>query len=227
MCIRHTGFGGRLQRAVLAQGEDVVDHAGASGHGRARITSGLKVSMLIGTRAQPTARSPESPDAALPRSRPARRPGGWIRRRYQAGPHLLDQLQSMRDRSLGGVVRATIGERIGGDVDDAHDPARSRRRMRPAQSSWGEVSNMGNPAGATRRSLSRGGPRMRAVVPAPIAAWPQALRRARPGSDIRWGCPRHRSGHGHPRVTTASSEIAEARCPSAPPTSRQGLRQWR
>ncbi len=27
------------------------------------------------------------------------------------------------------------------------DRARSRRRMRPAQSSWGEISNMGDPAG--------------------------------------------------------------------------------
>jgi len=35
---------------------------------------------------------------------------------------LLDQLQTVGDGRLGGVERAAIGERVRGDVDDAHDP---------------------------------------------------------------------------------------------------------
>ena len=154
----------------------------------ARITSGLKVSMLIGTRvrSQLLDHRNHPTQLFLDRDRRGARAGGFAADIKQVRT-LLDQLQAMRDRGLGGVVRATIGERIGVTLTMPMTRARSRRRMRPAQSSWGEVSNMGNPAGATRRSLSRGpDPRMRAVVPAPIAAWPQALRRARPGSDIRW-----------------------------------------
>ncbi|KAG0755082.1 hypothetical protein G6F22_020727 [Rhizopus arrhizus] len=75
----------------------------------ARITSGLKVSMLIGT------------VFFLDRYRGSTRAGGFATDVEQIGA-FLDQLQAMCDRSLGGVVRAAVGERVRGDVDDAHDP---------------------------------------------------------------------------------------------------------
>ncbi len=120
---RHPGIGGRVQRALLTQAEDVVDHAGAGLHGRSHHLrlEGVDADRHGGAGRKLFDHRQHALQFFFHRHRRGTRAARLATDIEQVGA-LLHQLQAVGHGRVGAVVRATIGERIRGDIDDAHDP---------------------------------------------------------------------------------------------------------
>ena len=113
--------GGGIERAFAAQAVDIVDHPGARLHGRAHHLGlgGVDADRHGHLRSQAFDHRHHATKLFFDLHFGGAGSGGFAADVEHVGA-LLHQPQRMRDGGIGRVMRATVGERVRGDVDDAH-----------------------------------------------------------------------------------------------------------